>query len=306
MSEPYLATHVVHVTDTTDRNAKLKVRSAYVRHLGRTGLHGATVDFAPALNTLDIGIVASELFNNTQRPDRLILAVNCAPPDKAEGTTNNARNDFFCADLGNGVSVCGTSNGYEFSYVKGEIKELYRLTNTNSLGSQFRSLEILPEHALLFANPEHRVRLVTNGILQREENVDDIVRSTPRTTHVFEVDNFRNVKLFPSTADLALLREHEGAEVYFGFGILNSVERWDQRPNHTKQLRARVAPTLFAAPLNTNIVALRSSSRHSDNVDGHIPIIATVRQKPAETDPSYPIPRVGAPVKVARAELAVA
>src|ERR1700722_16451304 len=165
MSGPYKSTHIYHITDTFDHRARGKIDGAYSKYRGKIGLRDAGYSFIPAVNTIDIGISVSEFILNSQRPDRLILSVNCAPPDKTKGTINNARNDFFCARLKNDVVLCGTSNGYEFSYVRDDIQELYRLTNTNSLGSQFRSLEILPEHALLFSKPEWRCRLKHRGIL---------------------------------------------------------------------------------------------------------------------------------------------
>lgn len=293
MSEPYTSTHIVHITDTTDRNAQLKIDSAYALHRGRTGLRDATYSFAPATSTLDIGIVVSELVNNTQRPDRLILAVNCAPPDKAGGTTDNVRNDFFCANLGNETYICGTSNGLEMAYVKGAIQDLFRLTVTNSLKSQFRSLEILPEYTLLFSDQQRRSQLVSSGILERIEHIDNIVPSVPDETHVIECDNFGNVKLCPSQQDLRLLHEREGNDVRFSFGKV-SIET-GSRVSQETGYPAVVAPTLFAAPLNTNVIALRSSSRRLGE-DSHVPMIATIREKPAETTPNYDIPVVGAPV----------
>ena len=300
MPKPYLSTHIVHITDTTDRNAELKVASAYALHQGRLGIRHAMYSFAPAPNTLDIGVVASELVNNTQRADRLILAVNCAPPDKKEGTQNNARNDFFCAELKDNVFISGTSNGYEFSYLRDNIKEMYRLTNTNSLGSQFRSLEILPEHALAFSDPKRRKDLIAGGILERVD-IDSIVQSAPRDTHVIEVDNFKNLKLAPSVQDLALLRAQQGKGVVFHFSQGAHQVTQPKRTARSKVTNiangaeAIVAPTLFAAPLGTNVVALKSSSRLSG--ERHVPIIATIREKPAETPANYPVPNVGTLVR---------
>ena len=300
MPRPYKSTHIVHITDTTDRNAVLKVKSAYSRAKGIVGLRYADVDVAPAPNTLDIGIVTSELYTNTQRPDRLIIAVNCAPPDKKGGTTNNHRNDFFCATLKNDAVVCGTSNGFEFSYVQDEITSLYRLTNTNSKGSQFRSLEILPEHTLLFSDIRHRERLISAGILERVEDIGSVVRSAPTSTHVIEVDNFKNVKLAPSIKDLEFLRAHEGKGVVFHFTqTANELAKPKKTRSKVTSIshgaEAVVAATLFAAPTGTNVIALKSSSRLTG--DRHVPIIATIRDRPAEVQPNYDEPVLGTNVR---------
>lgn len=300
MLESYISTHVVQITDTTDRSAEIKIRSAYVKHLGLIGLRDHTVDIVPALNTIDIGFIASELVNNNERPNRLVIAVNCAPPDKEEGTTDNARNDFICAKLGDKTFICGTNNGYEFSYLKGDIKELYRLTNTNSRHTQFRSLEILPEHTLLFSDPEKRASLIKKGVLERIENIDDVVLSVSDKTHVIEIDNFGNFKLFPSQCDLAFLKKNEGNTVTLWFDKASAevAQRLIHVPQSQETFEAvdvLVSPTLFAKNLGTSVIALKSSSRfsHSLSKNRDVPIIATIRDRPAETKPRYIVPKVG-------------
>ncbi len=289
-------THIVHITDTTDRNARLKLESAYVKHTRNREYLRAAVSVVPATNTLDIGAVVSELVNNTERPERLVIAVNCAGPDRPEGTVNNARNDFFCARLDGNTVVCGTSNGHEFSYVKDQIQDFYRLTNTNHKGSQFRSLEILPEYAIRFSRKRERGQLVSANILT-PERVADIVPVVPDVTHVFEVDNFKNVKLHLSRDDRLRLDHSRGhviavqfdaASIEFGTPALR------EATPALKSFPARVTETLFAAPLGTNLIAQSSSSRLSGGLS--VPIIATIRERPGETEPNYPVPKVGAKV----------
>ncbi len=290
MTTSYSSTHVVQITDTTDENACLKIRSAYAKHLGLNGIRDAFVDVTPATNTLSIGVKASELVHNSERPDRLLLALNCAPPDKEEGTTDNARNDFFMADLGDGVFTGGTINGLELSYLKGRIKELFRLTSTNSLGSQFRSLQILPEHLVRFSVPEQREALIASGTFARIENIDNIVRDIPDCSHVVEVDNFDNVKFFPSRQDRDFLSSNDFATFHFGH---ESIEFSTTPPKINRTFNALVRPTLFNAPLGENVIARNSSSKVSG---GTVPMIATVRERPAETPAGYDVPHVGRPV----------
>lgn len=284
-------TYLCHVTDTTDDRARLKINAAYANHGGRLGLRADLVDFAPATSTLNIGVIVSEQVHNTERPDRIILGVNCAPPDKKEGTKDNARNDFYYAELKDGVFVGGTLNGLELSYVKGDIKDLFRLTTTNSRKSQFRSLEILPEHLVKFVIPEERAKLLKSGELVSVPNVDDVVPSLPDISHVYEVDNFGNVKWLPSVADRALLERIENARFDFG---TESIEFATPDATAAVAFNALVKPTLFAAPLGTNIVALNSSSRALGGKA--VPIIATIRERPAETQPNFRLPEVGQPV----------
>lgn len=303
MPKQFLSTQVAHITDTTDDNAKLKIRGAYALHMGRNNIVGPA-DVVGKPSTLEIGVVASELLTNTQRPDRLIIAVNCAPPDQKSGTTDNARRDFYCADLGDNATVSGTVNGLEMAYVRSKIKALYRLTTTNSKGSQFRSLEILPEIAIAFADPKRRAALVTQGILVREENIDKIIPTVPDRTHVIEVDNFFNAKLAIATPDRQQLERAAATRADLEISFANySVEllaakRIERQTYHAADklapFAAQATPTLFAAELGTNLIALRSSSRLVGGND--VPIIATMREQPAESQPKFPIPILGAEV----------
>lgn len=295
MTEAYSSTHIYHITDTFEYRSQGRIDAAYSKHRGRLGIAYAGYSFVPAINTIDIGLSVSEFILNAERPDKLILAVNCAPPDKKNGTTNNARNDFFCAQLKNDVVVCGTSNGYEFSYVRQNIDELYRLTTTNSRGSQFRSLEILPEHSLLFSDPTQRARLVNSGTLERVKNIDEIVRQPPTQSLVHEVDSFRNVKFIPSAKDADTLRAVLGAVIRFDFGDA-SVEVGARKTRQLPQHEALVTSSFFEAPTGTTILTLRSSSSILGGHDSNVPMIATLRECPIETGPNYPVPKVGAPV----------
>ena len=305
MAEPYQATQIVQITDTTDRNAELKILGAYTKYKGLKGIHGDVV-VKPASDTLDIGAAVSELVTNKERPERLIIAVNSAPPDKKDGTKDNARRGFYFADLGNGVTVGGTSNGLEFSYIRPLVTELYELTTTNSRGSQFRSLEVLPEASLQFANPDKRAELIANGTLKKVDP-DSVIPPVPQQTHVIEVDNFRNAKLWVTETDRAKLKaaaaNKEKIRVEFAcYSVELLAAKLIKRPElkkgkKLKPFKAKATPTLFEAPLGTNLIALSSSSRRADGVD--IPIIATIREHPAKTKPRYPVPRVGAAVTLA-------
>lgn len=295
------ATYLCHVTDTTDDRARLKINAAYANHAGRLGLRADVVDFAPAPSTLDIGVIVSEQIHNTERPERILLAVNCAPPDKKGGTTDNHRNDFFFAQLKDNVIVGGTLNGLELSYAKGDIQELFRLTTTNSRKSQFRSLEILPEHLVKFAIPQERDALIKSGALVAIDHVDDFVPNLPDISHVYEVDNFGNVKWLPSVSDRRLLETIEDARFDFGN---ESIEFAEPKASNKKAFNALVRPTLFAAPLGTNIVALNSSSLALGGKP--VPIIATIRARPAETKPNYKLPAVGHPVLIKPSRLVAA
>lgn len=305
MAAPYQATQIVQITDTTDRNAQLKIQGAYTLHKGRNGVHGDVL-VVPATDTLDIGATVSELVTNKERPDCLIIAVNSAPPDKKDGTKENARRGFYFADLGNGTTIGGTSNGLEFSYIRPLVTDLYELTTTNSKGSQFRSLEILPEASLQFANPAKRAELIANGTLKKV-NPDSVIPLVPQQTHVMEIDSFRNAKLWVTQEDLGRLaaaaaKKEEVRVTFAQYSVELLGAKLIEKPilcpeNGLTPFSAKATPTLFAAPLGTNLISLESSSRRVDG--SHIPFIATLREHPILSEPNYPVPRVGAAVTLA-------
>jgi len=290
MTQPYTSTHIVQITDTTDRNAYLKIRSAYAKHAGAFGLHDAYVDVVPSRNTLDIGVAASELVHNTERPDRLLLALNCAPAEKKNGSKGNHRKDFFYADLGENIYTGGTIAGLELAYVKGRIQRIFQDVTTNELDSQFRSLQILPNRLIRFADPEQRDRLIRDGALKEIKNLDGYVRDVPDTTHVIEVDEpFSNVKLWLSNADRKTLQNGQSAQ--FDFGAESVEYKPRTKSPRALEFNALVRDKLFEVPLDQNGIALSSSSRVLGGKT--VPMIATVRKRPAETVPHYRVPAVG-------------
>ncbi len=294
MTEPYTSTHIVQITDTTDRNARGKLTSAYAKHAGTHGLRDYQLQIEAARNTLDIGVFASELVHNTERADRILIAHNCAPAEKEDGTTNNHRSDFYYADLGDNVYAGGTINGLELSYLKGRIQKLFRGANTNSLNSQFRSLQVLPQTLVAFATPSAREDWIKRGIFEEVSDIDKHIADVPDTTHVIEVDEpFSNVKLWLSRDDRRKLRDGSEARILFGD---ISVEYGHGHTSEEPAFTALVRDKLFDVPLNTNVVALNSSSRVLGSQT--VPMIATIRKRPAETQPLYTVPQVGVPVRL--------
>jgi hypothetical protein len=275
-----------------DDGARLKIRSAYARILGQMGMRDGLVDLCAASSTLKIGVMASELVLNTMRPDRLLLALNCAPPDKRDGTRDNRRNNFFFAKLrGNGFAG-GTVNGFEFSYIRDEIESFYELSTTNN-GSQFRSLEILPDHIVKFSLEDQRRALIESGALVpvKDSDIEKMIPSIPDRSHVIEVDNFHNVKLFMTQHDRQKMEKAKAVKITFG---AESIE-FDARSTLPRlpSFDASVTDSLFAAALGTNVLTRRSSSRIAGNVS--VPMIATIRQRPAEVKPAYDVPKTGFP-----------
>ncbi|HCM83283.1 MAG TPA: hypothetical protein DIS76_01790 [Rhodospirillaceae bacterium] len=297
---PYTSVGITQITDTADTNARRKVLGAYTKWCGLTGLRDAQVAVDPGLSTIKIGFAASELIHGAERPDRVLVGVNCSGPDKDKehvGAENNHRKDFYVALLESGDIVCGSVNGHEFSYIKPDIRELYRLTTTNSRDSQFRSYEELPKGLLLFANEETRQRGIELNVFERVENIDDIITSPPDVPHVVEVDNFQNPKICTTPEYLDFLRGQEGRNVQIAFGRQSLELGFDPKEDFGAEFPAQVTASFFEAPVGTNILTTRSSSTLTRGQA--VPMLATLRANPALTDPAYPVPQVGAPVRIA-------
>ncbi|MDD3030616.1 MAG: hypothetical protein PHS57_10155 [Alphaproteobacteria bacterium] len=306
--QPFRDAAYYHVTDTTDPGAMAKLHGAAVTHLAKANIaQNAMILSAP--NTLAVAAQVSELITNTQRPQKLIIAVNNAGPDRAEGAKDNHRTEFFCAVLDDDSVVCGTSNGYEFSLIKPLITEFYTLTNTNHLDSQFRSLEVLPEHAVLFSSPRERKRMLKKGLLDPMLPSDAIIPDPPKVSWVYEVDNFGNVKFLPSDEAVSVLQHACARQECVAISFNAASIDVEEQTNGSQRLESKTSPfrpvfnakpveTFFDAPLGSTIVARRSSSVLTNG--RNIPMIATLRKNPGETPPLYPTPRVGAKVRVMR------
>ncbi|MDD3371977.1 MAG: hypothetical protein PHE27_09160 [Alphaproteobacteria bacterium] len=293
-----LGVQYCQITDTTDANAVDKIHGAVIKRMSKLNMV-PNFSLAPAYSSIAAGTMVSERVMNSERPKKLIVAVNYAPPDCDEGTHDNARNDFFCARLVGGSYVCGTCNGFEFSYIKPLIVDFFQLVSTNKFKTEFRSLRVLPKHAIKFADDRARQKLIEKGHLRPVKDFNAFIPDVPDVTHVFEVDNFGNVKLYLSETDKIVLGQAvcKSEPIYFSFGkaaleIGGSVKDIEFGPTY----EARASETLFAAPVGTNVLGWRSSSTLAMGLN--VPVIATIRHKPGETRPAYDadLPRVGAPV----------
>ena len=294
MSERYTGTHIVHITDTGGEAERDRIDSAYVLETGAHGINPYHLRVVHADSTIEIGSRTGRLVNNPKRAERLIIAVNCAPPDNDKGTLGNHRNDFFMADLGDGIVVCGTRAGFEMSYIKDRIKHLYRLTVSNEKDSQFRNLETLPEYAVPFSDLEKRKGLLESGKIE-EVPVDQYIRPVPDVSHVYKVDDSNNVTFYVSKRDRELLERTQGKKVRISFGEASVEVAGDTVQAYSEKFEAEIVTTFFEKEINRNYVTLKSSEK----IDGHnLPQILTLRHRHTVTKPGYPVPVAGAPIKI--------
>ncbi|MBV8060886.1 MAG: hypothetical protein JO126_01805 [Alphaproteobacteria bacterium] len=271
---------------------------------------GHQLDIQHHTSTLSIGARTAILVNNPTRTKRLIIAVNAAPNDNENGTQNNHRKNFYCALLKDGTVICGTTAGYEFSYIRDQIAEMYDLTATNELGSQFRNRDILPHYTVKFADPVSRAALLqeknADGTPKLVRvNVDDVVLKPPEKSHVYAVDSSGNVKLYLSEADKTFIRRaaETGQRVRVEFAtasleLVNPLTPGGQHDFH-EAFDVAVRPSFFAAKDREIILTTHCSTKRSDGEE--IEQIAQVRTNHATSKPDYPIPTVGAEVRLSLA-----
>lgn len=96
-----------------------------------------------SFDTVSTGFAVAQLGLQGTEKGTIIYA-NCAPrQDLATARHNNEGEGLLFGILENGTPVVVVNSGYSLSFIRENLKELYK-TNANSGGSQFRSRDIFP------------------------------------------------------------------------------------------------------------------------------------------------------------------
>ncbi len=315
--------NIVHITDCHDTNpeggllAGTLVELAYHDHARDAGLQAGLVKVTPAeaFNTIDVGAKFAEVATRATNPERLVIAVNTAPPSFADGTDNNERTNFVLGRLKTGTIFGGTWGGHCLSYVKAQIAELYELTDSNN-GSQFRSLEVLPA-----ALVEYAAGSIARARLAPVFNIKAAVPDTPVHSHAYTIDNFGNVKLWLSDDDRQRVAERldryeryrlytarsdqdgraalgQPPEAYFDFGdeSLETLRGQNPQPANRSLTRAALVQKMFRGEIGQNVLSATSSAKrwNADGTTGAVAQIATIRNRP-DAPLGFKLPRIGAP-----------
>jgi hypothetical protein len=200
--------------------------------------------------------------------------------------------------------------------VKSEIAELYELLDSNN-GSQFRSLEVLPDALVEFA-----AGVIDKNRLGKVADIENEVPNPPAQSHVLTIDNFGNVKVFLTDADKGTLREHfarhangekgrEATPVSFSFGrqsvefgagtnstILPKVlaNAFTRLAGHGYK-PASLVKKLFCKAIGSNVLTLTSSSKRW-NAKGEIVDVEQIATLRAQTGTrlGFRKPKIGAPL----------
>jgi len=100
-----------------------------------------------SFDTVSTGFAVAQLGLQAQgaSPENgTIIYANCAPrQDLSSARHNNEGEGLLYGILENDIPVVVVNSGYSLSFIRGNLKELYK-TNANSGGSQFRSRDIFP------------------------------------------------------------------------------------------------------------------------------------------------------------------
>lgn len=305
---------VMHITDCHDTNdeggqlAANKVRMAYRIGAARNGLELGQVDINGVIkfNTIDLGYKAADLYftyehliHGQECGHQQIFVLNAAPPKQNNGVPNNERDLFVVGRLKNGAPFGGTQKGYALSYLKHDIAEMHELLDSNN-GSQFRSLEVLPEAVMQFAagtiNPA------------RIEKIDHMatVPDVPNAAHAVAIDNFGNVKIcMPPETRNSLTQAFEAHaagshEAAREIGLAFALKSLEFEPDGADMwpVRALLKSKMFAGDVGTNVLAMSSSSRlrDSDGVIRPVAQLATICSRP-DDEPAFEKPMIGARVR---------
>ena len=306
---------IIQITDCHDTNkeggllAASKVELAYSALVENADLPTRLIKVVPAeeFNTIDVGAKFSELVTSSLNPARLIVAINAAPPSLQNGgKTGNDRKNFVLGKLKNGVIFGGTWGGHCLSYVKSQIAEVYELLDSNN-GSQFRSLEVLPEALVAYAAGTIDPRRLGPAI-----DVANEVPNIPDQSHAWTIDNFRNVKLIVSDADKRRLSDvfaqysaakqagqaAERPKVEFTFGDQSVEFGVHDRPT-TAFATAALDERMFRGETGSNIFTLTSSARRWNDQGETVDVqqIATLRDQP-HLPLGFQLPKIGAPLHI--------
>ncbi len=323
--------HVYFITDCTDDAARADVEAALLIAAENSGLDQPRFVFqgVDKFNPVALSHAAAHRFQTNSalrahlyhdghpRRSRDVIIVNAAPPKSAFGKDANGHNDrdnFVVGTLNDGTIIAGTLNG--LSLLKPMIDELYEFVPSNN-GSQFRSRDVLPQIALLYAaehlsldnlekkrclkNPALRGALIHFGKSPMTPLFDpsEVLKELPISavpdlpgdvSRVVTIDNFPNIKIKFSDADRASLTEAFNAN---GQTPVQVVFEGGQ------PISATLAERLFDGDEGQIVVTLESSSliftdasRHNKEVMGQL---VTLQRTP-ESNITYPLPIIGCPV----------
>lgn len=142
-------------------------------------------------STIHTGFVLAQLVYTQERlgtPHESLYFVNTDPRLQADHDIESSQGaPFVIMRLANGIVVCGVNAGYDFSFVKPQIAELFTYPGIDK-GSQFRSRDTLSRIVAHLAD-------YMDAELELEETHLHVIPELERDTYyIGHIDNFGNLK----------------------------------------------------------------------------------------------------------------
>ncbi len=165
-------------------------------------VHVSFVSSTPS--TIHTGFLCMQLAYTEERlgrPNETVFFLNTDPRLQATHGIEAAQGaKFQIARLTSGVVICGVNAGYDYSFVKPQIEELFVYPDIDK-GSQFRSRDTLSRIVAHLAD-------YMEAEMQLEETHTHVIPDIQKGTYyVGHVDNFGNMKTTITVDDLKGLHE---------------------------------------------------------------------------------------------------
>ncbi|MDO8611078.1 MAG: SAM-dependent chlorinase/fluorinase [bacterium] len=140
-------------------------------------------------STIHTGYVLNQIIHTEERlgrPQETIIIQNTDPRlQNTENVVDSKGAEFIITKLFNGIYVCGPNAGFDFSFIKNSIENIYLYPNLNK-GSQFRSRD-------LYSRVCSHLMDELEDELELEETHSNII-PVIQEHFIGHIDNFGNIK----------------------------------------------------------------------------------------------------------------
>ncbi len=138
----------------------------------------------PPFSTLATGFWTAQYAFVNPVPGTIIYTNTAPRKDNKESRDKNEGEHLVYAELKNGIKVVGVNAGFCFSFIKHDIKGLYKVNVANK-GSQFRSRDFYPEAVIGIAHNESKFV----GQKMDKSSIPDVP-----TNRIAWIDGYGNMK----------------------------------------------------------------------------------------------------------------
>jgi len=157
-------------------------------------------------STIHTGYILNQMVYTEERlgrPTETIIFQNTDPRIQTEGVVQSAEGaQFLIAHLASNIYVCGPNAGFDFSFIKPQIEELFIYPGIEK-GTQFRSRD-------LFSRVIAHLADYMEQELELEEIHPSVIAALDHETfYIGHIDNYGNIKTTITVDDLKGIHEHD-------------------------------------------------------------------------------------------------